>query len=146
MAWWICPEGMEKNHIQSCKRLSNKIFFQCLTKIKIWKHVAVGGWQLQTCTLFHLYYLSFTLSLFLDSSLFRIYNTLNAFFLFHFSKIFPLIPRLLYLFGSLSIILLIQCSAFDHIQLCFPHNFNQTQSLHEFLSRSVCTLDCNIHW
>ena len=33
-------------------------------------------------------------------SLSRICNTLNAFSLFHFSKIFPLIPRLLYLFGS----------------------------------------------
>ena len=33
-------------------------------------------------------------------SLSRIYNTLNAFLLFLFSKIFPLIPRLLYLFGS----------------------------------------------
>ena len=30
-------------------------------------------------------------------------------------------------------------SAFDHIQLCFPHIFKQTQSLHEFVSRSQCT-------
>ena len=27
---------------------------------------------------------------------------------------------------------LIQCYTFDHIWLCFPHIFNQTQSLHNF--------------
>ena len=30
---------------------------------------------------------------------------------------------------------LIQCSAFDHIRPSFPHIFDQTQSLHEFLSQ-----------
>ena len=39
----------------------------------------VGGRQLQTCTLLHLYYLYTTFSLFLDSSLSRICNSLNAF-------------------------------------------------------------------
>ena len=37
-------------------------------------------------------------------------------------------------FGEFEHHILIQCSSFDHIQLWFPHIFNQTQSLHEFLS------------
>ena len=35
---------------------------------------------------------------------------------------------------------LIQCFAFDHIRPCFPHIFNQAQSLHEFLSQPQCAL------
>ena len=35
---------------------------------------------------------------------------------------------------------LIQCSAFDHIRLCFPHLFDRAQSLHEFLSQPQCAL------
>ena len=34
----------------------------------------------------------------------------------------------------------IECPAFDHIRLCFPHTF-QTQFLHEFLSQSQCILN-----
>ena len=39
-------------------------------------------------------------------------------------------------------------SAFDHVRSCFPRIFDQTQSLHEFLSQppTMCTLDCYIHW
>ena len=52
----------------------------------------LGCWRVATpnYTLFHHYYLSFTFSLSLDSSLSRIYNALNFVSLFHFSKIFPL--------------------------------------------------------
>ena len=44
---------------------------------------------------------------------------------------------------------LIQCSAFDHIQLCFPHIFDQPLSLHEFLSQpqhalSIATFICKV--
>ena len=35
---------------------------------------------------------------------------------------------------------LIQISTFDHIRLCFPHMFKETQYLHEFLSLSYCAL------
>ena len=35
---------------------------------------------------------------------------------------------------------LIQCSAFDHIRLCFPHLFDWVQSLHEFISQPQCAL------
>ena len=35
---------------------------------------------------------------------------------------------------------LIQWSAFDYIQPCFPHIFDQPQSLHEFLSQPQCAL------
>ena len=35
---------------------------------------------------------------------------------------------------------LIQCSAFDYIRPCFPHIFDQAQSLHEFLSQPQCAL------
>ena len=35
---------------------------------------------------------------------------------------------------------LIQCFAFDHIRPCFPHIFDQAQSLHEFLSQPQCAL------
>ena len=35
---------------------------------------------------------------------------------------------------------LIQCSSFDNIRSCFPHIFNQAQSLHEFLSQPQCAL------
>ena len=31
--------------------------------------------------------------------------------------------------------MLIQSSNFDHIQLCFPHIFDQSQCLHKFLSQ-----------
>ena len=31
---------------------------------------------------------------------------------------------------------LIQCSAFEHIQPCFPHIFDQAQSLHKYLSHN----------
>ena len=34
----------------------------------------------------------------------------------------------------------IQCSSFDHIRPCFPHIFDQSQSLHEFLSQPQCAL------
>ena len=34
----------------------------------------------------------------------------------------------------------IQCFAFDHIQPCFPHIFDQAQSLHKFLSQPQCAL------
>ena len=47
------------------------------------------GWQLQTCILFHLYYLRTTFSLFPDSSLSRICNALNAFPLFQLFQDIP---------------------------------------------------------
>ena len=49
----------------------------------------VGGWQLQTCTLSHLYYLCTIVLLFPDSSLSRICNALNAFSLLYFSQDIP---------------------------------------------------------
>ena len=35
---------------------------------------------------------------------------------------------------------LIQCFAFDHIPPCFPHIFDQAQSLHKFISQPQCAL------
>ena len=35
---------------------------------------------------------------------------------------------------------LIQCTTFDHIGSCFPHIFEQTQSLHTVLSQPQCAL------
>ena len=43
-------------------------------------------------------------------------------------------------FESLAYHNVIQCSTFDHIQLCFQYIFNQTQSLKEFISWSQCAL------
>ena len=42
---------------------------------------------------------------------------------------------------------LIQCSTFDHIRPCFPHIFDQAQSLHEIFSQPECALSiAKIHW
>ena len=35
---------------------------------------------------------------------------------------------------------LIQCATFDHIRPCFPRIFNQTKSLHEFVSQPQSAL------
>ena len=42
---------------------------------------------------------------------------------------------------------LIQCSASDHIWPCFPHIFNQAQSVARIsLITTMCSLNCNPHW
>ena len=41
---------------------------------------------------------------------------------------------------------LIQCYAFDHIQPCFPHIFDQAHPCTNSLKTTMCTLNCNIHW